>query len=237
MPWVNHHTFKNDRKVRRAALLATYTAGFDAPTHYLTLFGVWAHIRKQKSSMQGYMSWRELLHAELLCGEDVAPGSALYAVRMIHTQTMRGSDMGKQDQVMGHAKNVRTLNVALKTFGTQLPKGVALSLSSGTVGINSHYLDPFFNHMHINQGLQAAFLRANSVGDGSFIPDKRFLMGQLEGNPGGMYAYSNLYKFCKGAGFDPEMVGVMDVGNVPKPKSQPTQNTSQGWIPGIAPRM
>lgn len=242
MAWVNQHSFKNDRKVRRATVLASYGGGFDNAAYCLTLFAVWSYFRKNKCNMNGYLAWKELLSPQTLLGPN-APFWYFGGIRGIHSDTMHAAAHGKINKVLDKASTVHKINNSLKgAVGIQLPKSVGVALATGTVSVNSHFLDPFFNQMTINQNLQIGMARANGIGDGAFVPDKHFLASGLSSDPVAQYAYASLYEFCKQVGFDPDAVGVMKTEKPDAPQFErwgdgSSQVAPAQWVPGIAPAM
>jgi len=242
--WVNNQSFKNDRKLRRAALLANYRAGFDTTTYCLTLYAVWCYVRKSKANMHGFSAWKGLLMPGNLLGPNT-PFWMMSGISAIYNETMFSKAYNKINKTLDQAGSVHKVNNTLnKTLGVQLPKSVGLALAAGSVSIDSHFLDPFFNHMTMSQYLQAAFARANEVGDGSYVPDKDFLLQSLSDGVA-QYAYASLYSYCKESLLDCAAIGVIKTEkprsspkfeSTPQPVGLPAQAQASTWISGIAPR-
>lgn len=233
MGWVNHHSFKHDRKLRRAALLINFTEGFDEPTCCLALYAVWSYVRQHQCNMHGYLRMKPL------CQTYGNPMGDVGIIGGIYSSTMRESDYsGKFDAVGRNAKFIGGINSGFKkTFNTKkniLPKDTLVSLATGTVSIDKNYMAPFFNDRDIAQYLSIAFDRANGVG-GSSAPNKQWAQHTFEsGSPEAQVIYARLYDFCKKE-FDADAIGLVKT-TPPEIKKEPTLVSSTPmWKPGLMP--
>ena len=234
MGWVNHHSFKHDRKQRRAALLLNFAQGFDEPTYCLALYAVWSYVRQHQCNMNGYLRMKSL------CQTYTNPlGCGAGNIGTIYSATMRASDYGgKFDAVGRNSKIVAGINGGFKkAFNTQkniLPKSALVSLAAGTVSIDKNYMAPFFNHRDIAQYLSIGFDRANAVG-GSGVPNKQWLIHTFEsGSQDAQVIYARLYAYCK-AEFDADAIGVMKT-TPPEIKREPAPlSITPQWKPGLMP--
>lgn len=234
MGWVNHHSFKHDRKLRRAALLLNFAQGFDEATYCLTLYAVWSYVRQYQCNMHGYLRMKSL------CQTYTNPlGCSAGNIGTIYESTMRASDYGgKFDAVGKNAKFIAGINQGFKkTFNTKaniLPKGALNSLAMGTVSIDKNYMAPFFNHRDIAQYLSVGFDRANAVGS-TGTPNKQWLLHTFEaGNAEAQVIYARLYEYCK-AEFDADAVGVVKTTPPEIKRAPDLQSMTPMWKPGLMP--
>lgn len=235
MGWVNHHSFKHDRKLRRAALLINFAHAFDEPTYCLMLYAIWSYVRQHQCNMLGYLLLKPLCQA---FGNPV--GCHFVDIGEEYSHAMRERDYGgKFDAVIRNAKVIRGINSGFqKVFHTRaniLPKNTLASMASASVSIDKNYMSPFFNSgKKVPQYLTVAFDRANAV-TSSGAPNKHWLLGNFESGPDeSRIFYARFYDYCK-KNFDVDAIGLVKT-TPPVVKQEPSvQHTKLEWKAGLMP--